>query len=144
MSDLDPDRVTEDVRVTPPSGGPATQVTRSTERSIPAAWWAIALVGIALIAAVTFIITRPQASNNTDQAVAAATQQLQTDAASQQAQSAAASAQAAAQSAAIQGAASQAAAARSGPPPAQPASQPNPPASSDQSDQSPSSSPPPQ
>lgn len=97
MSDLDPDRTSETQRTSDPRG-PTTEVTRTVERSSGAAWWAVALVGIALIAAVTYVITRPP--SNTDQAVAAATQQLQSQAASQQAQSAAAQAQAAADSAA--------------------------------------------
>jgi hypothetical protein len=97
MSDLDPDRATE-ARTTSDERGRITEVTHTTERSSGAAWWAVALVGVALIAAVTYVITRP--ADNTNAAVAEATQQLQTQAASQQAQSAAAQAQAAADSAA--------------------------------------------
>ncbi|MGH7023647.1 MAG: hypothetical protein ACREEB_08665 [Caulobacteraceae bacterium] len=127
MSDLDPDRATE-TRTTADPLGPRTEVTRTETRSSGAAWWAVALVGVALIAAVTYVITRQPSSANTDAAVAAASQQLQTQSASQQAQSAAAQAQSAAQSAAQ---ASQSAASRaaSAPPPA---SDQAPPAQSDQ------------
>jgi type II secretory pathway pseudopilin PulG len=86
----------------------------------------VALVGVALIIAVTYVITRPQSPTNTDAAVAAATQQVQTQDASQQAQSAATQAQSAADSAAqaSQRAAMSGAApapAPSAPPPSQPA-----------------------
>ena len=129
MSDLDPDRATE-TRSTSGPAGPTSEVTRTEVRSSGAAWWAVGLVGIALIAAVTYVITRPPSSANTDAAVAAATQQVQSQAASQQAQSAASQAQSAAQSAAQ---ASQSAADRAAAPP--PAPQPTPPAQSDQGDQ---------
>ncbi len=99
MSDLDPDRITE-TRTTIEPTVPTSQVTRTVERSSGAAWWAVALVGIALIIAVTYVITRPQSPTNTDAAVAAATQQVQSQDASQQAQTAAAQAQSAADSAA--------------------------------------------
>lgn len=118
MSDLDPDRITE-VRTTTEPYRPATEVTRTVERSNGAAWWAVGLVGIALIAAVTYVITRPQSPINTDAAVAAATQQVQSQDASREAQGSAAQAQSAADSAAQ---ASQAAAARAATaPPPQPA-----------------------
>jgi uncharacterized protein HemX len=98
MSDLDPDRVTETRTTTEPIP-PTSEVTRTVERSNGAAWWAVALVGIALIVAVTYVITRPQSPTNTEAAVAAATQQVQSQDASQQAQTAAAQAQSAADSA---------------------------------------------
>ena len=115
MSDLDPDRITE-TRTSIDPTRPTTEVTRTVERSSGAAWWAVALVGIALIFAVTYVITR--SPTNTDASVAAATQQIQSQAATQQAQGAAAQAQSAADSAAQS---SQSAAARSAstPPPAQ-------------------------
>ncbi|HEY1878709.1 MAG TPA: hypothetical protein VGG68_02125 [Caulobacteraceae bacterium] len=126
MSDLDPDRVTETRTTTTEPIRPTSEVTRTVERSSGAAWWAVALVGIALVIAVTYVITRPQSPTNTDAAVAAATQQVQTQDASQQAQSAATQAQSAADSAAqaSQRAAMSGAApapAPSAPPPSQPA-----------------------
>lgn len=117
MSDLDPDRVTE-TRTTLEQPRPTTEVTRTVERSSGAAWWAVALVGVAVIAAVTYVITRSPGTD-TNSAVAAATQQIQSQAASQQAQTAAAQAQSAADSARQ---ASQSAAARSAAPPAPPPS----------------------
>ncbi|HEY1414955.1 MAG TPA: hypothetical protein VGF42_03625 [Caulobacteraceae bacterium] len=126
MSDLDPDRVTQTRTTTTEPIPPTLEVTRTVERSSGAAWWAVALVGVALIIAVTYVITRPQSPTNTDAAVAAATQQVQTQDASQQAQSAATQAQSAADSAAqaSQRAAMSGAApapAPSAPPPSQPA-----------------------
>jgi uncharacterized protein HemX len=100
MSDLDPDRVTQTRTTTTEPIPPTLEVTRTVERSSGAAWWAVALVGVALIIAVTYVITRPQSPTNTDAAVAAATQQVQSQDASQQAQTAAAQAQSAAESAA--------------------------------------------
>ncbi|HEY5288617.1 MAG TPA: hypothetical protein VIJ59_01160 [Caulobacteraceae bacterium] len=114
MSDYDPNQpsVTE-VRTTVDPLGPTTEVKRTEVRANSAAWWAVGLVGIVLIAAVTYVITRPADTTNSQAAIAAATQQAQTQAATQAAQSAAAQAQSAAQGAAQgAGAATQAAADR--------------------------------
>jgi uncharacterized protein HemX len=132
MSDLDPDRVTETRTTTEPIP-PTSEVTRTVERSNGAAWWAVALVGIALIIAVTYVITRPQSPTNTEAAVAAATQQVQSQDASQQAQTAVAQAQSAADSAAQ---ASQRSAMPSAAPAPPAQSQPAQPSSSQSDDQS--------
>jgi len=101
MTDFDPDRVTEVRTTIDPLGRPATEVTRTVVKSNTAAWWAMGLVGVALIAAVTYVITRqPAAPTNTDAAVAAATTQVHTQDAAQDAQTAAAQAQSAAAQAA--------------------------------------------
>jgi uncharacterized protein HemX len=131
MSDLDPDRITE-TRTSIEPTVPTSQVTRTVERSSGAAWWAVALVGIALIIAVTYVITRPQSPTNTDAAVAAATQQVQSQDASQQAQTAAAQAQSAADSAAQ--ASQRAAMPSAAPAPSAPAQNQPAPSSSSQSD----------
>ena len=114
MTDYDPNQPgATETRTTTDPLGQTTQVRRTEVRANSAAWWAVGLVGIVLIAAVTYVITRPADTTNSQAAITAATQQAQTQAATQAAQSAAAQAQSAAQGAALgAGQATQAAADR--------------------------------
>jgi hypothetical protein len=130
MTDFDPDapHATE-VRTTVDPLGPTTEVRRTVVKSNAAAWWAMGLVGVALIAAVTFVITQqPATPANPDAVAAAAAQQAHVQDAAQDAQTAAAQAQSAAQGAAM---VSQAQAQRAASTPPAPAAAPTAPPSSD-------------
>ncbi len=93
MSDPDSDVRRETLRSYDPVTGSTTEVT-TERRSGSAGWWVLGLAAVAVLAAVTFLATRPPATAN-DQSLAAATA---LGAAQQSAQQAQASAAAAAQS----------------------------------------------
>jgi hypothetical protein len=94
MSDPDSDVQRETRRSYDPVTGSTTEVT-TERRSGSAGWWVLGLAAVAVLAAVTFLATRPPASAGpNDQSLAAATAQGAAQQSAQQAQASAAAAQA--------------------------------------------------
>jgi hypothetical protein len=94
MSDPDSDIRRETRSNYDPVTGSTTQVT-TERRSSGAGWWVLGLAAVAVLAAVTFLATRPPASAGpNDQSLAAATALGAAQQSAQQAQASAAAAQA--------------------------------------------------
>jgi hypothetical protein len=94
MSDPDSDVQRETRSTYDPVTGSTTQVT-TERRSGSAGWWVLGLAAVAVLAAVTFLATRPPASAGpNDQSLAAATALGAAQQSAQQAQASAAAAQA--------------------------------------------------